>query len=73
MRLAVFVAVTLMCTACVTQKTVTLDVEESPAAVDRIAIRETRAVQNQAMAAGEYDLTITGKNTEIQIDKIDLK
>ena len=55
MRLAVFVAVTLMCTACVTQKTVTLDVEESPAAVDRIAIRKARAVQNQAMAAGEYD------------------
>lgn len=25
------------------------------------------------LAAGEYDLTITGKNTEIQIDKIDLK
>lgn len=25
------------------------------------------------LAAGEYDLTITGTNTEIQIDKIDLK
>ena len=40
---------------CVTRKTVTLDVEESPAAVDRIAIREARSMQNQAMAAGAFD------------------
>ncbi len=41
--------------ACVTRQTVTLDVEESPAAVDRIAIREARSMQNQAMAAGAFD------------------
>jgi len=41
--------------ACVTQKTTTVDVKESPAAVDRIAIRKARATQNEAMATGDVD------------------
>ena len=46
---------TIGASACVTRKTMTIDVEEAPAAVDRIAIREARLMQNQAMASGEFD------------------
>ncbi len=54
LRLALPAAL-LALSACVTQKTVTLDVEESPAAVERIAIREARASQNASLAEGDYD------------------
>ena len=52
----VFTTIVLMLsvTGCVTQKSVTIDVEESPAAVERIAIRQARAAQNGAMAAGDH-------------------
>lgn len=48
-------ALLLLLSGCVTQKTVTIDVEESPAAVDRIAIREARDAQNKAMNAGDIE------------------
>lgn len=49
----------LLLASCVTQKTVTVDVQESSAAVDRIAIREARAKQNEAMTTFDADRAAT--------------
>ncbi len=38
-----------------------------------VKIDKTNAFNVSGLAAGEYNLTIVGKNTEIQIDKLDLK
>ncbi|MBK8465906.1 MAG: hypothetical protein IPL32_08750 [Chloracidobacterium sp.] len=39
----------------------------------RVKIDKASSFSVSELAAGEYDLTITGKNTEIQIDKINIK